>query len=55
MSGRLRREGLAMFGHLGDGWVLRLAGVQLRDIEPYAGVQGRTSREIVELTRAVWP
>jgi hypothetical protein len=50
-----RQEDLAMFGHLGNGWVLWVEGGQIREVDSSVGVQGRTTRDIVERTLVVWP
>jgi hypothetical protein len=46
---------LTLFGCLGYGWVFWLEYGQVRELDPYAGGTNRSSREIVERTRVVWP
>ena len=46
---RARREALRQIGDL---W---LEHGRLRDVEPYAGGEDGSARQIVRRTRAVWP
>lgn len=48
-------ERLAMFGHLGYGWVLWFEGGRLREVEQCAGRSERSRQDIAERTRAMWP